>query len=99
MCESSRQTGQLLVVPEQGIRAQPVSRDHVSQLDARKLSQNRPGTLAFRLLQADWDLKLRLESLDPWVTAQVLQDVTAREGITRSHLSIAYRIENAAVKR
>ena len=96
--EAPRQTGQLLVVPEQGIRTQPVARNHVSQLDARKLSQNRPGTLAFRLLEADWELKLRLESLAPWVTAQVLQEVTAREGLTRSHLSIAYRVENAAVK-
>ncbi|MGI9242114.1 MAG: hypothetical protein ACR2RV_15050, partial [Verrucomicrobiales bacterium] len=96
--EAPRQTGQLLVVPEQGIRTQAVSRDHVSQLDARKLSQNRPGTLAFRLLEADWELTLRLESLDPWVTAQTLQDVTVREGLTRSHLGIAYSVENAAVK-
>lgn len=96
--EAPRQTGQLLVVPEQGIRTQPVSRNHVSQLDARKLSQNRPGTLAFRLLEADWELKLRLEQLEPWVTAQVLQEVTAREGLTRTHLGIAYSVENAAVK-
>jgi len=96
--EAPRQTGQLLVVPEQGIRTQAISRNHVSQLDARKLSQNRPGTLAFRLLEADWELKLRLESLDPWVTAQILQDVTVREGLTRSHLGIAYQVENAAVK-
>ncbi len=78
--EAPRQTGQLLVVPEQGIRTQAISRNHVSQLDARKLSQNRPGTLAFRLLEADWELKLRLESLAPWITAQILQEVTAVRG-------------------
>ena len=96
--EASRHTGQLLVVPEQGIRTEAAAREHASPLDARKLSNSRPGTLAFRLLQSDWKLDLRIEALDPWVTAQVLQDVTAREGITRSHLGIAYRVENAAIK-
>jgi len=96
--ESSRATGQILIVPEQGIRVKPVARDNVQQIDSRKLSENRPGTLAFRLLHADWELKLQLETLDPWVTAQVLQEVTAREGLTKTRLRIAYNVENAAVK-
>ena len=79
--EATRQTGQLLVVPDQGIRVRAVSRSHVSQVDARKLSGNRAGTLAFRLLQEDWALQLGLEALDPWVTAQILQEVTVREGL------------------
>ncbi|MDG2124902.1 MAG: hypothetical protein P8J87_14465, partial [Verrucomicrobiales bacterium] len=96
--EATRQTGQLLVVPDQGVRVRAVSRSDVSQLDARKVSGNRLGTLAFRLLSEDWSLQLGLEALDPWVTAQVLQEVTVREGLTRTHLKVAYRIENAAVK-
>ncbi len=96
--EATRQTGQLLVVPEQGIRAAAAARKHVSQLDARKLSGGRSGTSAFRLLQADWELKLLLEKLDTWVTAQALQEVTLREGLTRTRLSVAYQVENAAVK-
>ncbi len=96
--EATRQTGQMLVTPEQGIRVQAVSRTNVSQVDARNISANVAGTLAFRLLQADWELKLRLEALDPWVTAQALQEVTLREGLTKTHLQIAYRVENATVK-
>ncbi len=96
--EATRQTGQLLVVPEQGIRAAAASRQHVSQLDARRLSGGRNGTLAFRLLQADWQLGLALEQLDTWITAQALQEVTLRESLTRTRLSINYQVENAAVK-
>jgi hypothetical protein len=96
--EATRQAGQLLVSPEQGIRAQPKERSHVSQVDARTIAGNQPGTLAFRLLQADWALKLQLEALAPWVTAQALQEVLLREGVTRTRLAVSYRVENAAVK-
>ena len=44
------------------------------------------GALAFRLLQRDWNLVLGIEKLDPWVTGQVLHEVTLREGQTRSAL-------------
>ncbi len=94
----ARATGQLVISPDLGIRAQAVSRRNVSQLDTRRLARKQPGTLAFQLLQDDWELQLRIEQLDPWITAQALQEVTLREGQTRTRLAIHYQIENAAVK-
>jgi hypothetical protein len=103
--DASRETGTLIVVPERGFQTRAVTRDKVSQLDPRELGDDpsvreatRPGALAFRLLQADWNLSMAVERLDPWVTAQVLHDVTLREGQTMNRVSLRYRIENAAVK-
>ena len=39
-----------------------------------------------------------VEALQPWVTAQALQEVTMREGQTLTRLAIHYKVENAAVK-
>jgi hypothetical protein len=58
-----------------------------------------PGTLAFRLLQENWSVRLGIEALEPWVTVQALQEVTAREGQTLTRLALRYRVENAAVKQ
>ncbi len=96
--EASRQTGQLLVVPEQGLRAAAATLERVRPLDARALSDGRPGTLAYRLLQADWQVALELETLDTWVTAGVLHEVALRDGLTRTRVAIDYQVENAAVK-
>ncbi|MCB1098236.1 MAG: hypothetical protein KDN22_21875 [Verrucomicrobiae bacterium] len=96
--EATRQAGQLTVTPERGIRIRPESRQNASQLDSRELSANQPGTLAFRLLQADWQVVLDVEKLDSWVTARSLQEVTLREGVTQTRLAIRYVIENAGVK-
>ncbi len=96
--ESTRQTGRLLVAPQQGIRVQPLTRSNVSQLDVREVAEDQPGTLAFRLLQRDWALQLRVERLDAWITANALQETTLREGVTRTRLSVRYQVENAPVK-
>ena len=95
---AARATGELIISPDLGIRAQAVSRRNVSQLDTRKIARKQAGTLAFQLLQEEWELALRIEQLEPWVTAQTLQEVTLREGQTRTRLAIHYQIENAAVK-
>jgi hypothetical protein len=103
--EASRETGTMIVVPDRGLQIRAVSRANVSQLDPRELGDMpqarnavRPGALAFRLLQSDWKLALAIERLDAWVTAQVLHDVTLREGQMLHRVSLRYRIENAAVK-
>lgn len=95
---SVRQTGELRISPEQGIRIRTIDRQHISQLDARNAGGQRKGDLAFKLLQADWRLSIGIEKLDPWVKATALQEVTLREGQTRTRLSLNYTIENAAVK-
>ncbi|MCW1926202.1 hypothetical protein OKA05_26830 [Luteolibacter arcticus] len=95
---AARQTGMLTVVPDRGLQVRAVSRTNVSQLDPREAGVPRPGALAFKLLQADWSLALAVAKLDAWVTAQVLHEVTLREGQTLSRVRLAYRIDNAAMK-
>ncbi|BCU76186.1 hypothetical protein [Luteolibacter sp. LG18] len=103
--EAARETGTMIVVPERGLQVRATTRANVSQLDPRELGDTpqardavRPGALAFRLLQSDWKLAMAVERLDPWITAQVLHDVTLREGQMVHHVSLRYKIENAAVK-
>ena len=97
--EATRQTGDLQIVPEKGLRLRALERANVSQLDPRAAGNTKPGALAFRLLQADWSLNVGIEALEPWVTVQALQEVTAREGQTLTRLALHYRVENAAVKQ
>jgi hypothetical protein len=97
--EATRQTGELQLVPEKGLRLRAMERTNVSQLDPRMVGNARPGALAFRLLQADWVLTVGIEALEPWVTVQALQEVTVREGQTLTRLGLRYRVENAAVKQ
>jgi hypothetical protein len=63
------------------------------------VGNTQPGTLAFRLLQADWTLAVGIEALEPWVTVQALEGVTLREGQTLTRLSLRYKVENAPVKQ
>jgi hypothetical protein len=97
--EATRHTGELLLVPEKGIRLRAVDRANVSPLDPRAAGGQEPGTLAFRLLQDDWTLRVGIEALDPWVTVQALQEVTVREGQTLTRIALRCRVENAAIKQ
>jgi len=96
--EATRQTGELQLVPEKGLRLQSMGRVNASPLDPRSVGNTRPGALAFRLLLADWSLAVGIEALEPWVTVQALQEVTAREGQTLTRIALRYKVENAAVK-
>jgi hypothetical protein len=96
--DATRQRGSLTVVPDRGLQVRAVARSQVSQLDPREMGVPRPGALAFRLLQSDWSLSLAVQELDPWVTAQVMQQVTLREGQVLTRARLLYRIENAARK-
>ena len=96
--ESTRQSGELVVQPITGIRLRTMNRQNVSEADPRSLGAKGQGALAFRLLQRDWSLQLGIEKLAPWVTGQVLHDVTLREGQTRSTLFAEFTVQNAAIR-
>lgn len=96
--EATRQTGELVVRPTTGIRLRTVSRQNVSETDPRTMGGQAQGALAFRLLQRDWNLVLGIEKLDPWITGQVLQEVTLREGQTRSTLLANFNVQNASIR-
>jgi len=99
--QADRQSGELLIRPIPGIRLRATTRQNISELDPRSMGAQQQvgqGWLAFRLLQRDWNLVLGIEKLDPWVTAQVLHEVTLREGQTRSTLLAEVNIENASLR-
>ncbi len=96
--EAMRQTGELIVRPATGLRLRTVSRQNVSESDPRAMGGEAQGALAFRLLQRDWNLVLGMEQLDPWVTGQVLHEVTLREGQTRSALHASFTVQNASIR-
>ncbi len=96
--EATRQTGQIVLVPERGLRLRAVGRENATQLDPAALGNARPGTLAFRLLQENWELKIGIEALEPWVTVQALLETTLREGQTLARVFARWKIENASVK-
>lgn len=96
--DAMRQTGTMLIVPDRGLQVRAVERKNVSQRDPRDAGVMKPGALAFAMLESDWNLQLAVESLAPWVTARVLQEVSLREGQAATRVAIFGKIENAAVK-
>ncbi|MFU7561451.1 hypothetical protein ACMFWY_22410 [Roseiconus sp. JC912] len=96
--ESTRQTGEFVVRPTTGIRLRTITRENVSETDPRSLGGLGQGNLAYRILQRDWSLQLGIEKLAPWVTGQVLHEITLREGQTRATLLANMEVQNASVR-
>lgn len=96
--QAERQEGRLVVRPTTGLRPRTVSRQNVTEIDPRELGGQGQGAIAFKLLQSDWELVLGIEKLEPWAIAQVLHEVTLREGQTRSTLMIDLDVQNASIR-
>ncbi len=96
--EANRQTGELILQPTTGIRLRTLTRQNISEVDPRSLGGRDQGALAFRLLQKDWSLSLGVEKLDPWITGEILQEITLREGQTRTVLFASFLVENASIQ-
>jgi hypothetical protein len=77
--EASKQRGTLVIAPEQGMRLQVGARAGVTQLDPQKSGIRQKGVLAFRVLQAPWNLTLAIEQVDPWIQVTSLQHATINE--------------------
>ncbi|MDX2111516.1 MAG: hypothetical protein SFY80_14895 [Verrucomicrobiota bacterium] len=98
--ESARQTGTLMIIPEQGWRLTVQSREGLTQVDPRELnaSSTDKATLAFRLLQNAWAMHLQVDLVDPWVEVELMQDFTIKNSATEVAANIAYSIKNAGLK-
>jgi hypothetical protein len=96
--EASKQRGQLVIVPEQGMRLQVATRDGVTQLDPQKAGIRQKGVLAFRLLQPQWALALDIEQVDAWVQVTSLQHVMVSEAQVKFAANFQYQIENTGLK-
>ncbi|MCG8600386.1 MAG: hypothetical protein MI807_09625 [Verrucomicrobiales bacterium] len=98
LTEAKRHTGDLIVRPATGLRLRTITRQNVSEVDPRSLGSDGEGSLAFRLLQSDWNLSLGIEQLEPWVTGDILHELTLREGQTRTSLFGRFEVKNASVR-
>lgn len=96
--EATKQQGQLVVVPEQGMRLQIADRNGVTQLDPQRAGIRQRGVLAFRLLQADWTLALDIEQVDAWVQVTSLQHFNVSEAQIKVSANLEYEIENTGLK-
>jgi hypothetical protein len=96
--EAGKQSGTLLVVPEQGMRLQVATRDGVTQLDPQKSGIRQKGVLAFRVLQSSWSLALDIEQVDPWIQVTSLQHATVNEAQVKVAANLQYQIENTGLK-
>jgi hypothetical protein len=96
--EAGKQQGTLLLVPEQGMRLQVVTRDGVTQLDPQKSGIRQKGVLAFRVIQTPWNLVLGLEQVEPWIQVTSLQHATVNEALVKVAANLQYQIENTGLK-
>jgi hypothetical protein len=96
--EADKQLGTLLIVPEQGMRLQVVSRDGVTELDPQKAGIPQKGVLAFRVLQTPVNLSLDIAQVDPWIQVTSLQHATISEAQVKVAANLQYQIENTGLK-
>ncbi len=75
--EANKQTGTLLVVPEQGMHLQAVTLEGVTAGDPQKFGVRQKGVLVFDILETPWKLALDIEQGEPWVQVTSLR---ARDG-------------------
>ena len=98
LIEAAKQRGQLLIVPERGMRLQITSREGVTQLDPERAGVREKGILAFRLLHETWQLTVDVEQVDAWIQVASLQDVTLTDAQIKVAANLQYQIENTSVK-
>jgi hypothetical protein len=96
--EAAKQRGQLVVVPEQGLRLQVTVREGVTQLDPQQAGVRQRGVQAFRILQDAWNVVLDLEQVDAWIQVTSLQHVAFAEAQMKVSANLQYEIENTGVK-
>jgi hypothetical protein len=96
--EANKQTGTLLLVPEQGLRLQVSSAEGLTQTDPQKAGIKERGVLAFRVLEPKRRLTMDLERVDPWVQVTSLQHVSVDEAQLKVAVNLQYQIENTGIK-
>jgi hypothetical protein len=96
--EAAKQSGSLLLAPEQGMRLQAGAREGLTQLDPQKSGIRQKGVLAFRILQTPWSLALDIEQVEPWIQVTSLQHATVNEAQVKVVANLQYQIENTGLK-
>lgn len=96
--EATKQRGQILIVPEQGLRVQVARRESATQADPVQAGVRQKGVLLFRLLQDPWLLALDLERVDAWIQVTGLQHVSVAEAQLKVTANFQYEVENTGIK-
>ncbi|MBL9171127.1 MAG: phage tail tape measure protein [Verrucomicrobiales bacterium] len=96
--ESEKQRGSLVLIPEQGLKLQVSSREGLTQLDPARAGLRQKGVLAFRLLQANWNLVADVERVEAWTQVTSFQSVVVAEARLRVGMNLVYDIDNAGTK-
>jgi hypothetical protein len=96
--EAGKQSGSVLLVPEQGLRLQVVNSEGLTQLDPQKAGIKQKGVLAFRLLQTSRSLTLNVEQVEAWVQVTSLQHLTLGEAQAKVIANLQFQIENTGLK-
>ncbi len=96
--EASKHRGQLVVVPEQGLRLQVAAREGATQTDPIQAGLRQKGVMVFRILQDPWSVTLDLDRVDAWLQVTGLQHVTVHEAQVQVLANLQYEIENTGVK-
>jgi hypothetical protein len=96
--EANKQSGTILVVPEQGLRLQVAAFDGLAQLDPQKSGIKQKGVLAFRVIQNSRNLVLNLEQVNAWIQVNSLQHAAVGEAQIKVAANLQYQVENAGIK-
>lgn len=96
--EATKQRGQLVIVPELGLRLQAGPSDGIAPFDPQEAGIRQKGVLGFRILQVPWSLRLNLEQVAPWIQVTSLQHVQVAEAQLKVAANLQYQIENTGLK-
>ena len=96
--DASKQTGQLTLSTEQGMRLQINSQEGVVQLDPEELGLGNKDAVVFRLLHQDWNMSFDIMQLPPWIQVDGMQYVQLSEGRGEVQTRLKYQIKNAGIR-
>ncbi len=93
-----KHTGRMVVSAARGVRLSVAARKGVSEVNPQEINIRTKGTLVFRLLRPDWELKLGTEVVKPRINVDFLHVAEATEGLVRHTHYMRYRLHNAGSK-
>jgi hypothetical protein len=101
-----RQQGAVAVAVADGLRAEATRRSGLMQMDARELSDSLAGgpaaaewCLSYRYVTVPFELALRVEKIEPRITADALVAAMLEPELLNLDLQVIYTIEKAGVFR
>jgi len=102
----SRQQGLVAVAVGEGLRVEPVRRSGLLQVDAGEMPKSATSgpagerwSLTYRYVTLPYELALRVDKIEPRITADALVDVLLEPEELTMHVQAVYTVERAGVFR